>query len=284
MTEGLIFKKTRRIFYKTKQGTNLFLKEIIEAFSYFLWLSVSPLSIKLFADTFGDWVSVRNIRADLNNFCKRGFISKIKKKRQVFYYLKKSPFGLFGKESRHLKEDMHKKKWNGYWWILIYDIPEKIRLKRNNLRIFLKELGFGKLQESSWISPYDFSGQIHKFCYSLKILKYICLYEAKFFSGKSIPKLAEEVWGLNNMDSQYQYLINRCEKEIEILATQEVDLKDYMGNYVDLYKEYKETIEKDPFLPKKFLKKWKREKSLATFNKLSRLIYKRINFMQKPNL
>lgn len=48
-----------------------------------------------------------------------------------------------------------KKKWDGKWRIVIFDIWEKSRKKRDFLRNELAEFGFIRLQNSVWITPYD---------------------------------------------------------------------------------------------------------------------------------
>ena len=47
------------------------------------------------------------------------------------------------------------KKWDKKWRIVIFDIPQKRRLQRDNLRFTLKQIGFVRLQNSVWVYPYD---------------------------------------------------------------------------------------------------------------------------------
>lgn len=47
------------------------------------------------------------------------------------------------------------KQWDKQWRIVIFDIPERRRKTRGNLRAMLESIGFLKLQESVWIYPYD---------------------------------------------------------------------------------------------------------------------------------
>lgn len=46
-------------------------------------------------------------------------------------------------------------EWDGLWRLVAFDIPEKHKLSREALRDLLKQLGFVKLQESLWLSPWD---------------------------------------------------------------------------------------------------------------------------------
>ena len=54
-----------------------------------------------------------------------------------------------------LKLEMAKRKrWDGKWRIIIFDVPEKIRGKRDLLRKELVAFGFMQLQKSVWAYPY----------------------------------------------------------------------------------------------------------------------------------
>ncbi len=46
-------------------------------------------------------------------------------------------------------------KWDGKWRILVFDISDKHKIKREALRGKIKELGLYQLQKSVWIHPYD---------------------------------------------------------------------------------------------------------------------------------
>lgn len=46
------------------------------------------------------------------------------------------------------------RRWDGVWRLIIFDIPEKLKIKREVFRGKLKELGFYPLQKSIWIYPY----------------------------------------------------------------------------------------------------------------------------------
>lgn len=48
-----------------------------------------------------------------------------------------------------------KKKWQGKWFMVVFDIPEKERRKRNYLRSFLREIGFYPYNQSVYVFPYE---------------------------------------------------------------------------------------------------------------------------------
>lgn len=52
------------------------------------------------------------------------------------------------------------KRWDKKWRILIFDVKDKQKVKREALRGKLKELGFYQLQKSVWVCPYDFQKEV----------------------------------------------------------------------------------------------------------------------------
>ncbi|MCD6149974.1 hypothetical protein J7J13_04305 [bacterium] len=52
------------------------------------------------------------------------------------------------------------KNWDKKWRIIIFDIPEKERIKRDIFRAHLKEIDFFELQKSVWVSPVDYENEI----------------------------------------------------------------------------------------------------------------------------
>lgn len=64
-----------------------------------------------------------------------------------------------------------KQKWDGKWRVLVFDIPEKRRFVRNQIRKTLISIGFMRLQDSVWIYPYDCEDLITLLKADMKISK-----------------------------------------------------------------------------------------------------------------
>lgn len=56
-----------------------------------------------------------------------------------------------------LRKEMVQKRrrWDRRWRVVLFDIPERRRNTRRQLRAFMQEFGFVRLQDSAWIYPYD---------------------------------------------------------------------------------------------------------------------------------
>ncbi len=48
-----------------------------------------------------------------------------------------------------------RKRWDGRYRLVMFDIPEKRKTTRDRLRMLMNEFGFMRLQNSVWVSPYD---------------------------------------------------------------------------------------------------------------------------------
>jgi hypothetical protein len=54
-----------------------------------------------------------------------------------------------------VRERLLKKKWDGKWRAVIFDIPEKLSSIRGEVRVLLKRAGFVRLQQSVWVFPHE---------------------------------------------------------------------------------------------------------------------------------
>lgn len=62
-----------------------------------------------------------------------------------------------------MKNKHTRKKWDGKWRIITFDIEEITRKDRDYLRRQLKWIGFEELQKSVWIFPYEIREELKEF-------------------------------------------------------------------------------------------------------------------------
>jgi len=86
---------------------------------------------------------------------RKGYLVLVKKEGVI--YIKITEKGHQWLKSDDLKnkfEQTKKKKWDGKWRVVMFDIKEYRRKTRGKLRCQLNNFGFIKLQNSVWVSPY----------------------------------------------------------------------------------------------------------------------------------
>lgn len=72
-------------------------------------------------------------------------------------YLRVTPAGrkVFAFEQAKVVLKNQKKKWDGRWRMIVFDVPERRRRIRVRLCTVMREIGFARLQDSVWVYPYD---------------------------------------------------------------------------------------------------------------------------------
>jgi phenylacetic acid degradation operon negative regulatory protein len=103
------------------------------------------------------------------------------------------------------------RSWDGYWRLVLFDVPVERNVDRENLRRYLRGRGFGYLQKSVWISPDHLNeesrilriGQIH--------VESLLLLEAKPCGGESNSQIVAATWDFTSINRRY-------EQHLEVLA------------------------------------------------------------------
>ncbi len=75
-------------------------------------------------------------------------------------------------------------KWDGYWRVIIFDIPEREREGRDALRNSLQRLGFYQLQKSCFAHPFECKDEIDFITEIFHISHYINFIIAKHIEGE----------------------------------------------------------------------------------------------------
>ena len=104
------------------------------------------------------------------NLKNSGAVQIFEKNNQKFIKLtKKGELKLLFEKSKLNKP----KEWDGKWRLLMFDIPEGSRKKRNQIRRLLKQAGFSILQKSVFISPYPLNREAVNFLKESGLIEFI---------------------------------------------------------------------------------------------------------------
>lgn len=151
--------------------------------------------------------------------------------------------------------------WLGSWTMLIFDIPETDKKKRDQLRYRLKKYNFGMIQSSIWISPHDMPEDLRSFIKERDLNKRVKTFA---FSVKKddLDSLIRQAWEMKKLNKKYESYVENAKERFELV-------KDYNWKSSDikrkalkvLAQEFKEKYHKlqknDPKLPRSILSnKW----------------------------
>ena len=116
-----------------------------------------------------------------------------------------------------------KRPWDGYLYLVSYDVPIKANAKRDILREYLKKIGCGKLQDSLWMTPYNPTGIIDAFVDEEDIPGTILV--SKLGKDGSIgdedrQTLIERIYGYKKLNERYEEFINQYTNKNAVSKTQ----------------------------------------------------------------
>lgn len=142
------------------------------------------------------------------------------------------------------------KRWPGYWYVLMYDVPEEHRANRHALRGFLERLRMGRLQKSVWITPHDIRPEFDDLQNAACISDYAVLMETRNVLGFTDRQLAGRAWDFDRLQSMQAAYCLTCREHLERLTTYRSPPAQLEQLARDEMLTYASVMESDPLLPR----------------------------------
>lgn len=158
-----------------------------------------------------------NFAALVRRRLKTGEIEKIVKKENVYLRLTSAGKEKIIREFPFLA--IQKKRWDKRWRVVLYDVAETSRYKRDLLRNKLEELCFGLMQRSVWITPFDFAKDFKEFVEAKGLGENVYILESPAFLSDNPKKLAAKVWGLEKLNERYKKLYEKAQDLFRLLSS-----------------------------------------------------------------
>lgn len=156
-----------------------------------------------------------NFFQTVNRSLKTGDIEKIVKEGKI--YLRLTSTGR-NRVIRDFPIANLTKKWNKRWIILIFDIAEKSRRIRDLLRVKLRGVGFGILQESVWLTPLPIGEDTREFIDTLGLSKDVFVMEVSHLIFGDPRELTRRVWNLDKLEEEYTEIRREIERVNQLIT------------------------------------------------------------------
>lgn len=246
-----------------------------------------PLGIvgKSYENMYG-WIPRQYKRHNFNHLVwrnlKTGYIEKVIK--DGMPYLRLTSVGKKKVERDFPLLTIQNTKWDRKWRIVIFDIEEVSRPIRERLRYKLREVGFGMLQKSVFISPHDIAKDFTEFIEVLGLSESAYLLEVSNIVVGNIESLVNRVWRVDKINERYRAIIQKIE-DSHLISVDDRQKKlnggidgggDKVGDIAgQVWREYLDVILKDPFLPRDLLPgDWQGERARFLIRKIRKIIDK----------
>lgn len=188
---------------------------------------------------------------------KTGYIEKIEKQGEIYIRLTSQGNKKITRDFPLLS--LQKRKWDGKWRVVIFDIEEVNRNARDDLRKKLKELGFGMIQKSVFISPHNVIKDMLEFIENMGLNDVVYTFEASNLATGDVKELANRIWNLDTLNQKYKEIIGKIEDSHLTITHDRVKMlnDENKKNKARLVRELREKYLlialRDPFLPKDLL-------------------------------
>lgn len=149
----------------------------------------------------------------------------------------------------HKPEKYWKRKWDGRWYILMYDVPESSRYYRDTLRRFLKRMHMGGLQKSIWITPHDIRPEYADLIKAANVDRFSLLMESRTVLGCKASDLVESAWKMDELVAIQQHFCKACAQNTELTFRSTHTDDDLRRMAREELHTYLSIMEEDPLLP-----------------------------------
>ena len=156
--------------------------------------------------------------------------------------------------------ELRSQKWDGFWTLVAYDLPNIKRGDRDYLRRKLKDLGFGCPQESLYICPLPLASALRELVEGEGMEDFVWVLRAETVLGLPNKEVAKRAWNLDELNGLY----------IKLLEALPGVGKSGKKNLLEEWQKYYLALDfNDPYLPFELLPDdWQGEVCKKEFSKL----------------
>lgn len=181
-----------------------FLNSLIKFEDMYRDIRPGPFSVNIFMDIEGLNGERRSRRARLY-LAKKDLVKVSDKSGNKKLVLTSKAHKIFYEE--YPLASLRKKKWDGTWTIITYDLPNTRKADRDNFRDKIKELGFGSPQESFYVSPLSLGKPLSQLINGEKLNDFVWVARAEGILGLTNRDVAEKSWNLKQLSYLYCKLL-----------------------------------------------------------------------------
>lgn len=140
--------------------------------------------------------------------------------------------------------------WNGIWYVLFYDVPEKDRPYRDTLRKFLKQMRMGQLQKSVWITPVDIRPEYDDLAKAGGVDQFSFLMESRTVLGRSPADIVYSAWNMDHLEDLQHWYLDVYEYNMEQASSGRLDRETLLALISEESSAYDMAMREDPLLPR----------------------------------
>jgi DNA-binding transcriptional regulator PaaX len=150
-------------------------------------------------------------------------------------------------------EEQWARPWDGQWRLVLFDVPTGQNARRERLRRYLRDKGFGYLQNSVWISP-DMLNEERQILGGGKInVESLVLLEARPCAGESDTEIVAGAWDFERINRRYARHLKILDERPGGALRNDAAAKALRRWATTEHEAWLEAVTNDPLLPGRIL-------------------------------
>jgi phenylacetic acid degradation operon negative regulatory protein len=145
------------------------------------------------------------------------------------------------------------RKWDGRWRLVLFDVPITQNSHRKQLRRYLREKGFGCLQNSVWVTPDSLEEESRVLIDGKINVESLILLEARPCAGESDAEIVAGAWSFEHINRRYTRLLKILDERPSGALGNEAAAK-VLRRWAAAEREaWLDAVTNDPLLPERIL-------------------------------
>jgi len=145
------------------------------------------------------------------------------------------------------------REWDGRWRLVLFDVPTAQNSHRRRLRRYLRDKGFGYLQNSVWITPDSLEEERQILVGGRINVESLILMEARPCAGETDPEIVAGAWDFPRINRHYARHISILEERPGGLLGNEAAAKALQSWAAAEREAWLHAVTSDPLLPERIL-------------------------------
>jgi phenylacetic acid degradation operon negative regulatory protein len=150
-------------------------------------------------------------------------------------------------------EERWARAWDGQWRLVIFDVPTGRNAQRERLRRYLRDKGFGYLQNSVWIRPDSLEAERQILGGGRIDVESLILLEARPCAGESDAEIVAGAWDFERINRRYARHLKVLEARTGGVLRSDAAAKALLSWAAAEREAWLDAVTNDPLLPAKIL-------------------------------
>jgi phenylacetic acid degradation operon negative regulatory protein len=194
-------------------------------------------------------VSAGAARVALTRLAARDMLARTRNGRLAHYTITPRSAAILSEGDGRIFTLGDRDQYNGRWTVLWHTIPEARRVERTRLTRRLRFLGFGPLQDGTWLAPHDREREVAALLDELGVCEHVGVLLGAPAASLDFRSFVARVWDVDELARRYQAFVDHYGRYDAASSRAGLDDQEALGLRTRLIHTFRQFPFLDPELP-----------------------------------